>query len=378
MSTYAYARVSTNKQADQLSTDAQFAMIKQQELNINKFVAEVGSAREPTKNLPKLINLLNTMKRGSTLWVHRFDRFSRSKLFALRWINKLTNRNIRIRSAFSSEQNVNTLTKTGQKQFLDIIKVAQAESDKRSTLTKEIFQAIRQAGGCTHQPPYGMQLTKNYKKRSREEIEEMVSNKRYKPPMRQLEVCPHQQPVVAIIRALRNGSRPLTEINRLLATVKPESANNPVVIYNLDMSTGNRTVATTLEGIDDEEIADILNERGITYTESHPEWTANIVRRLANDVRVVIDENILKPPTNNKPLPRRGMGKVSKLRPFVPINTLNDNPSPVPQAPKTRYARLVPMTEEELNIELDSISINSLTIANNSDLPKTNPNFKRT
>jgi len=329
---YAYARVSSNKQADPDHATQVFQINKYLEDNeygrVNKVIQDIGSARNP-ENLPNLIALLNIVRSGDRIWVHRYDRFSRNVAFATTWFNKLAKKNVKV---YSIMECYDYTTSQGKSMINNIFNNAEFESNQRSIIVKQTFDAIKAAGGIIGQAPFGTQLM-NPKKRSREEVVESRKNGTYKLPDRRIESNIDEQRILEILRGLRYGTKSLNQINTLLEKVAECKQFNPIEI--VDNKTEKLLAKTEPNALSYQNLADLMNEYEVPYR-SETKWSSVIIRRLLNnpltqpdiDTELILETeaiNMLDEPEVNEPssalLPRERPHLQRAVNIYVPYPT---------------------------------------------------------
>ena len=289
---YAYARVSSTEQSgpNHVSLEAQIARINQYIAGNNYHtvtdtVTEVGSARHPEK-LKKLMEIINKAPPNSYIWVHRFDRFSRNVEFAASTLDALLERNVRVMSVMEPNYYFND-DEAEKDKLIDIFSHAQYESDHRSRVVKETFQAIKSSGGIIGVPPFGTQL-KNPKKRTREEVELSREQGTYTLPDRSI-ICDYkEQQVLEILRGLRFGTLSINQINELLKKVVPAESYEPIIID--DNKSGKPLERTEAGAISFQNLAELMNEYSVPYRRGLS-WSSTIIKRLLFNPICVPDDD---------------------------------------------------------------------------------------
>lgn len=281
--TYAYIRVSSLGQSgpNHVSLEAQLFQINKfleyhRFPKVDKVISEVGSARNP-KLLPALTNLIKTVPNGSNIWIHRMDRFSRNVDFAIETLDSLATRRVAVCSVM--EPNANSNSNQNQEHMLNIFEHAQYESDHRSKVIKQTFDAIKANGGILGAAPFGTQL-KNPKKRSREEVEQSRSNGTYTLPDRSVVSNFDEQCVLEILRGLRHGSLTINQINSRLKKITQAKDFDPIIID--DHETGEPVETAEADVISYQNLADLMNDYSIPYRRKTL-WSGAIVKRLLNN-----------------------------------------------------------------------------------------------
>lgn len=99
----AYIRVSTQEQ----NTESQKEILKQ--CNIDKFFEEKVSGKNA--NRPKLLEMLDYVREGDTVFIKDFSRLARSTQDLLRIIEKLKNKNVKL---VSIKEQLDTSTPSGK------------------------------------------------------------------------------------------------------------------------------------------------------------------------------------------------------------------------------------------------------------------------
>jgi DNA invertase Pin-like site-specific DNA recombinase len=194
MAVYSYARVSTARQADegeslgaQERTLAGYAMMHG--LAITKSFVERGvSGSVPLNDRPQGRALLGALKSGDIIITPKLDRMFRSALDALKILADLKDRGINLHMIdLGGDVTANGISKLV---FTILSAVAEAERDRIreriSTVKADQKARGRYLGGIV---PYGYQLVN-----------------------KQLEPVAEQQEVIARIRELRAGGRPLRTV----------------------------------------------------------------------------------------------------------------------------------------------------------------------
>lgn len=141
MTTYAYMRHSTDKQ-DNLS---QSHWLEQQSVNADNWFYDEGKTGKSTKHRKGLLTLLDTLKKGDTLYVFHPSRLSRDVGFQLMTLKKLiVNMKVKVFCVYGE---VLYDTNTKVKALVDDLQL-----DALSAATKAGMQAAKAAGKTIHRP----------------------------------------------------------------------------------------------------------------------------------------------------------------------------------------------------------------------------------
>lgn len=122
----AYVRVSTIEQNEERQVKA----LKPH--NIDKWYIEKVSGKDT--NRPKLIELLDFIREGDTLFVHDFSRLSRSTKDLLELVDLLEKKNVRL---VSNKENLDTHTPTGKLMLTMIAAINEFERNNMLERQKE-------------------------------------------------------------------------------------------------------------------------------------------------------------------------------------------------------------------------------------------------
>jgi hypothetical protein len=249
--------------------------------------------------------MLGSVKPGSTIWVHRYDRFGRNKLAAMKDIKELAQRRIYVRSIDAAERGLQYWSNPADMTRLEtIFAQAEQEGNNISRNVKSYRDAILAAGGCPGAAPYGTRFvtstkstTADRKKRTREEIIETMSGGKINftaTDERLLEADPYESKVVKLIHMMLSGNGcEVATLNNMLKEVA-HCRWEPLVFYNPDGSVATRITS----GLSYTETAAWLNEYAVTYRKNK-DWNAGIVKRVYENITsaavVISDEGRAKP-----------------------------------------------------------------------------------
>jgi len=140
MTTYAYARVSTDKQSLDLQLDAL------EKHSYDYLYQEKESSR---KNRPELEKLKSKLKGGDTLVVYKSDRLARSTVELIMLVDHFNENNINF---VDITQKIDTRTPHGEFYFTIIAGMAQFERSMISERTKEGLKAAKARGRVGGRP----------------------------------------------------------------------------------------------------------------------------------------------------------------------------------------------------------------------------------
>ena len=257
-----------------VSLEAQQNMIQGHvgfKLSANKIVHETGSAYK-SGGQKKLRSLMDSLPTGSELYVYCYDRFSRNCLTALKWIEELGRRGIKI---ISVKEPLDYSTATGRNHFMTIISSAECQSritGEKLSMAREYRKKLGGISGT--RASYGYRIVNkpiktNLSKGSGSEIVQINT----------IEVDPFEKRVTTFIIAMRNGEHKSAKLNELLFT-------NYTKITKLECTMKfckeRRNQTTQTKGLSFGNIANLLNEYKIKHRQSHPKWTTIYVRRIYN------------------------------------------------------------------------------------------------
>lgn len=167
----AYIRVSTKKQEEGLSLQAQKKRIK---AAVNgkplKIYQDVASGKAMKKR-PQLEQMLNDMKKGDKVIVLRLDRIARSARDLLNIVERFRQRGVAFRSLSDS---FNLEVPTGEFLMTILGAVAQLESKLNAQRVHEACLIAKEKGRPLGDLPYGVKLNKTGKRVANERELEVI------------------------------------------------------------------------------------------------------------------------------------------------------------------------------------------------------------
>lgn len=116
-------------------------------LIVSSTVREVHSARDPSK-LKQLESLVTSLKEGDLIAVYSVSRFGRNLVQSHQMVNQIHTKGCWI---YSVSEKVSSF----DPEFLDLLKEAQAESDRQSQKIRDAYARIRLQGGHIGPAPFG-------------------------------------------------------------------------------------------------------------------------------------------------------------------------------------------------------------------------------
>lgn len=171
MKTYAYIRVSTDKQDAKNQRFEILEYARLHNLRIDEYIEIVISSRQTTKER-RIDELMSKLTPGDTLIVTELSRLGRSTGDVINMIKELAARNIRV-ILIKQNLDINGEESMTSKIMVTIFSLlAELERDMISTRTKEALSAKRQQGIRLGKPPGTLQKSKFDK--DREKIEELL------------------------------------------------------------------------------------------------------------------------------------------------------------------------------------------------------------
>jgi hypothetical protein len=276
-----YTRVSTAKQTDNYSLQAQIQectqMAKTQNYNVVEVIQEVGSAFKIGKqvNLQKLIaNLASNNSKGVTkILVHSYDRFARNLRQAIDNIDLLLTKKIIVESV---TDNVNYLSPYGRHQLNMTFSSSEFQS---AVLGSKISMGMNFKKGITNnnndintamdvdtdaEVPVINNLVKNSAPYGYDRVRGALIPNSF------------EQSSIKFIICSRNSICSSTELSDIIYQIVPSTNFSPIEFYENDTKIENmRPFELTYE-----EIANLLNEYGVK--KRNQDWTPQTVSYIYN------------------------------------------------------------------------------------------------
>lgn len=288
-----YARVSTARQSDNFSLQAQikectnFALNKK--YNIAETITEVGSAFKIGKqiNLNKIISDLssNNNLKITRLIVHSFDRFARNLRQAIDNIDLLLKKNIVVESV---TDNVDYMSPSGRHQLNILFSSSEYQS---AVLGSKVKMGMNFSKGVSTTQP------------SNEPKKVTKTNTPYGFDKIQGQMVPNtfEQTAIKFIICSRDSICNSTELSEIIFSIMPSSLpQNPIEFYEND----NIIEFMRPQELTYQEIANLLNEYGIlkrndTWTTQNVSYIYNKYKHhsedLSNNYKLLREENKEKP-----------------------------------------------------------------------------------